>query len=250
MSHRADSVRLGKHDPKIDSRTLQFSDYLPTTPKAPAKANWIAKGASDWGMMLNDKLGDCTCAAKGHAEQLWTANASSEVTVADADVLAAYERLGYNPADPNTDQGASCLDSLNDWRSNGIGGHKVAAFAQIDPTNLAQVKFAIANFGLVYIGVALPISAQQQPVWKSVGGKAGAPGSWGGHCIILGSYSPTYLQCITWGEGLSMTNGFFKKYCDEAYAVISDEWITAQGSAPSGLNLTQLQSDLAAITSH
>ena len=44
-------------------------------------------------MMLNDSIGDCTCAAAGHLIMEWTANAGKEVVPADgvlARVLAEF----------------------------------------------------------------------------------------------------------------------------------------------------------------
>jgi hypothetical protein len=43
-----------------------------------------------------------------------------------------------------------------------------------------------------------------------------------------------------------MTVAFWKKYCDEAHALLSQDWLTAKGS-PDGFNQTQLQTDLSAI---
>jgi hypothetical protein len=43
-----------------------------------------------------------------------------------------------------------------------------------------------------------------------------------------------------------MTRAFWQAYCDEAHALLSPDWIAAQGS-PSGFDLAQLQADLSAI---
>src|SRR5580658_8869232 len=58
-------AKLGKKAPKIDSRTLRLAKYLTAVPPPPASCDWT-KGVTEWGMMLNDALGDCTCAAIGH----------------------------------------------------------------------------------------------------------------------------------------------------------------------------------------
>jgi hypothetical protein len=43
---------------------------------------------------------------------------------------------------------------------------------------------------------------------------------------------------------------FYDAYMDEAFAVLSADWInTKVGSAPSGFNMTALQQDLAQVTS-
>ncbi len=116
-----------------------------------------------WGMMANDRLGDCTCAGMGHFLQLVTANAQgSPVTLSDQDIILAYEAAcGYNPGDPRTDQGGVEIDILNYWRTNGIGpaGHKITAFVAVNPLTHREVMQALALFGGLYTGVALPVSA-------------------------------------------------------------------------------------------
>ena len=58
--------RLGKKPAVFDSRTLRFGAYLTTTlPAPPAAVDW-GKKVPSWPMYLNDKYGDCTCAAAGH----------------------------------------------------------------------------------------------------------------------------------------------------------------------------------------
>ena len=48
---------------------------------------------------------------------------------------------------------------------------------------------------------------------------------------------------------MPMTWEFFDKYCDEAYAAISPDFLGDGARTPSGFDLGQLQSDLAQITS-
>jgi hypothetical protein len=43
-----------------------------------------------------------------------------------------------------------------------------------------------------------------------------------------------------------MTVAFWNKYCDEAHALLTQDWIGSKGS-PGGFNLAQLQTDLKAI---
>jgi len=44
-----------------------------------------------------------------------------------------------------------------------------------------------------------------------------------------------------------MTWGFLHTYADEAFAVLSPDWIAKTGLAPNHFNLSQLQADLAAL---
>jgi len=60
--------KLGKKPARHDPRTLQMANYL-ALPAFPASRDWTNKAKPAWGMMLNDQLGDCTCAAIGHIIQ-------------------------------------------------------------------------------------------------------------------------------------------------------------------------------------
>lgn len=173
---------LGKLPPRLDSRTLQLADYLllphdassgqgtalpakRALAPAPRSVDWTAKVPS-WPMFSNDTIGDCTAAAAAHMIQCWTANAGDAVTPTDAQVVAAYSATGhYLPGNPSTDQGAVELDVLNFWRQQGIAGHKIAAYVSFSPQNLEHTRQAMNIFGGIYVGLALPLSAQNQDVW-------------------------------------------------------------------------------------
>jgi hypothetical protein len=154
------------------------------------------------------------------------------------------------------------------------------------PLPIAQ---AIWLFGGAYIGIELPIRAQKQDVWDVPAnpGPEDEPGSWGGHAVYLVGYdlpvappvappvaqallpvdgaaqpaAPTNgrtqpgvavlptLTCITWGAPKKMTLAWFEKYCSEAYALVSKDWLAATGLSPSGFDLAALEADLKEVTS-
>ena len=244
------TIKLGKQAARHDVRTLQFSNYMKAAaPPAPPKLEDWTKKVKTWPMMLNNKLGDCTCACAGHMIEEWTTYAHAPgYTPTDPQILQAYEAVsGYNPKDPNTDNGAVILDVLNYWRQTGIAGHPISAFVALEPKNHEQVQDAVYLFGNCYLGVQLPLSAQNQKVWSvPPGGPTGqgAPGSWGGHAIPIVEYDSRGVTVITWGEKLRATWSFLDTYCDEAYAVLSADWIAANEQAPNNFDLDQLQADL------
>jgi hypothetical protein len=179
----------------------------------------------------------------------------AEATVSDQKIVSAYSAItGYNPQTGAHDDGAVETDVLNFWRRHGIGGHKIMAYTALEPGNTTHVETAVELFGGCYIGLALPISAQTQQVWTVPPGGAtgpGKPGSWGGHAVPVVAYDHHGLTVVTWGELKQMTWGFWAAYCDEAYAVLSQDFLKkgADGSliAPNGFDLSALEADLKAV---
>jgi len=246
-------MKLGKSSPVHDPRTLMLANYLDTEtlPAAPAKYMYAKNiPAAGWGMMDNDKIGDCTCAAAGHLLMEWTDDNSALFTPQDQDIIKAYSAItGYNPVTGKNDNGAVENKVLNYWRKAGIAGHKIFAYASLEPQNESHIKLATFLFGGCYIGLSLPLTAQTQKVWSVPPGGTkgkGAPGSWGGHAVCVVGYDSHGLTIITWGATKKMTWSFWTAYCDEAYAIISTDF-TGTKTAPSGFDLTALQQDLKQI---
>lgn len=262
VNHSA--MKLGKRPAVQDSRTLRLSNYLLSYLPPPPDNIDYSNGIQDFGMMLNDQLGDCTIAAIGHAIQIWTAarQFGSEVTVPD-EIIKKYYSLwdGYVPGDASTDCGGVELDVLKQWRNSDFAGYKLLAFADPAPGDMEHVMQAVYLFGGLYIGLELPESAQEQEVWdvpKSSfwdrveaffsGSKtpSSAPGSWGGHAVFVCGYDDNGLTCITWGKLKRMTWPFWHKYCDEAHALLSDAWLSQNPA--TGFDLESLTQDLKFIT--
>ncbi len=248
-------LKLGKSAARHDPRTLQMAAYVtPSLPTPPASFDLTTKVKSSWGMMENDQLGDCTCAAAGHLIMEWTANAGKKMIVpTNKQIVAAYSAVtGYNPTTGANDNGAVEIDVLNYWRQTGIAGHKIGAFVALEPSNHNHVMDAVYMFEGCYIGVQLPISAQAQTQnhqpWSVPPGGAtgdGKPGSWGGHAIPVVAYDARGVTVVTWGALQTMTWTFWEAYCDEAYAILSPDYLNNQQQAPQGFSMAQLQADLA-----
>ena len=246
------AMKLGKNAARHDSRTLELAAYLTAKlPLAPESVDFFRK-VKRWPMMANNKTQDCTCAAAGHMIQEWTANASTnEVVLSDREIISAYAAIsGYNPRTGEHDTGATALDVLNFWRRSGIGKHKIRAYAALEPKNLEHIRITVYLFGSSYFGFQLPASAKGQHVWAvppSGGAGPGAPGSWGGHAVPVVGYDARTVTVVSWGHLIRATWGFVQMYCDEAYAVLSDDWLR-QNKTPEGFSLTALDGDLKAVT--
>jgi hypothetical protein len=59
---------------------------------------------------------------------------------------------------------------------------------------------------------------------------------------------PPTLTCVTWGRPKKMTWAWFEKYCSEAYALVSKDWLESTGVSLSGFDLATLANDLKLVT--
>jgi hypothetical protein len=247
-------LKMGKSVARHDPRTLLLASYVtPSLPTPPASFDISAK-VTAWGMMDNDQIGDCTCAAAGHLIMEWTANAGKKAaTPTDKQIVAAYSAItGYNPVTGANDNGANELDVLNYWRQTGIAGHKIDAYMALEPSNHNHIMDSVYIFEGCYIGVQLPISAQaqtqnHQPWSVPPGGPSGdgKPGSWGGHAVPVVAYDARGVTVVTWGALQVMTWTFWEAYCDEAYSLLSKDYLNGKKQAPQGFSMNALQEDLA-----
>lgn len=250
-------VKLGKLAPRHDDRTLKLHNYidLAALPPAPTSTNRVQPFAARFPMFMNDTLGDCTCAAVGHMQQFWGDLSGAKEQFTDTDIELLYEKVGgYVPGNPSTDNGADELTVLNYWRKFGIksgtGQKKIFGYASVNPSHVEMVKVGSWLFEGLYIGVALPVTAQTQPVWDVVpnGGADAEPGSWGGHAVPVVDYNASTLTIVTWGALKEMTWAFWNKYIDEAYAVLSTDAVKASGVTAEGFKLAQLTADIKGLS--
>ena len=247
--------KLGKREKRIDNRTLQLNKYTVKT-APPPKKNWLT-GIPSIPMYLNDTLGCCVIACMAHMLDQWSYLTTGKIIGFTNDqITAMYTAIGgYNPHAPlvngqnPTDNGCDMLTAMKYWRTNGFCGHKIAGFAEVNTTSPTEFERAICWYGSITIGVNLPLAIQSLSDWPAPPNLVGdwAPGSWGGHCVDSAAYFPGTQTVETWGSELQMSDVFFKSYCDEAYVVFFPGWVMANGQSPSGLNVQQLQADLAAL---
>jgi hypothetical protein len=238
-------MRLGKKDAKFNVNALHLARYVSKAYVPPAFAD-NTYGISNWGMMMNDTLGDCTIAACGHALQVFT---GGKINEPDATIESYYSKwCGYVKGDPSTDNGGVELDVLNDWKAQTLDGHVLEGFVQPQPQNLSHVMHSIAEFGGVYIGFQVPNSAMTQfqngQVWDIVPDDGGIAGGHAVFCPAYHTFDPTYnrettITAITWGQKQKMTLAFWEKYCDESHTLLAAAW------RPAGVNLAALRADLA-----
>lgn len=251
------AFKLGRLPRARNPRIPHFAALIAgaALPPPPASVDYTTALPPNLGAMLNDRLGDCTCAAVYHALQVWSANANPPIdTEPDSNVLSLYkEACGYNPGDASSDQGGVEQEVLAYLLNTGfpIGNgerHKIAAFVEVDPRNTDDVKRAIADCGVAYIGFSVPtyLMASGPPaVWDV--STSGDQSIEGGHAVVLAGYGLYGVKVISWGQIYTMTWAFFAQYCDEVYAIADPDWVASTGRTPGGLSLADLEAQMQAL---
>jgi hypothetical protein len=187
---------------------------------------------------------------------LWTALGSGKMVVPTADqVLKFYSQAtGYDPnqTQPDgsnpTDNGADMVTIAKDADVMALAGHVEDAYGTIDPLNMTHFKWAICLFGCVPLGINLQQAQMDQfnanHAWNY------EPGSpiIGGHDVLAVEYRPNgCVGVITWGKRWTCTPSFMNAQngiISEMVPVVSHDFITPNGVAPSRLNLKQMIADL------
>lgn len=244
-------VKLGRNTPysEAEKPRLLLDRYL-TAIEVPAVVDYASEVIS-WPMYGNDTIGDCTAACAGHQVQAWTRYTGAEADIPQDDIIQLYSAVsGYDPSTGANDNGAVIQDVLAYWRKSGVpvAGHQILAFAQLK--DLSQVRQALYVFGSVYLGVNFPQSALDQFDADQPWDVSGDGTIVGGHAVPLqyaGTGTVPY-EVITWAKPQGMTQAFLDTYCEEAWVVITADWLDKNGHTPAGLDLQQLGADLAALT--
>jgi hypothetical protein len=215
--------------------------------------------SEDWGMLGNDAVGDCVIADNGHKVMLWSANrpGGKMIMPTTAEILAYYSALtGYDPSDPNTDQGADPTANADYLVANGItiGGvhHKVDAWVPVDPTNADGSKWATHLFGCQTWCVSLPQSAMDQfgagQPWTVL---ADDGGLLGGHdilnCYYASSAGKDWWYPITWGKRQRADDPWRAKYLTMAIAYLSKDMFNQQAADAAGFQYQALVTALNAV---
>lgn len=243
-------MKLGKLPATRDPRDLLFARYRTAalTP-APIGFDHTSLITTAWGMLGNDKVGDCAIAGPAHETMLLNAEAGKQVLFDEASVLGAYSAItGYNPADPSTDQGSNVRDVLKYRSTLGLpdasgARHTIGAYVALTLGDWNQLLEALYIFECVGVGIRFPASAMDQF-------NAGKP--WdipisaieGGHYIpVVARRTPTSVTVVTWGKEQEMTEAFYAGTCDEAWAFVSSEDLTS-GRTLEGFDLAGLTQDL------
>jgi hypothetical protein len=182
-------------------------------------------------------------------EMVWSRIAAQPKDFNEQQVLDLYNRCNNG-----ADDGCTELFVLNEWRHNGLADSKIYAYAEVPTADPLLVKQAAYLFSGLYIGIAMPVTAQAQvqaqQSWDVVAnGPAAQAWSWGGHAVSIVGYDDTGLVCVTWGRLQRMTWAFWQQYVEEAWAIIPEDFeqLPVGQRIVGALDFTQLVNDLQAI---
>lgn len=245
--------KLGKLAPHPESThpRVKLSNHLAVSklPPTPPVVDY-ASAVKVWPMYMNDQLGDCTCAGIAHSVQAWTAYAQGLVTLPNSAVLGLYEKMGYVPGDPSTDNGAVEQDVLHEVQQNGIGGHKILAYAQVNHQDINEMKTALYLFGSLYLGAQMPQSALDQTnagqPWQIVSGSPIV----GGHAFVAQRWDAAQspMSVVTWGQLQRVDLEWWLAYGEEAWAIITEDWFLANGGSVTGMDEVSLGDEFAIMS--
>lgn len=211
-------------------------------------------------MFKNNEAGDCPVATIGHHIQAMSAAvAGAPADIPDESIIDAYcditagEGARYDPATGENDNGTVPSDALEYWRGHGIAGHRCTGWVGLSPQNTAEVRYACATFCGFQASLALPLSAAEQydrhepwtcgPSWQL----KNRPGSWGYHRVWIGAYDKFSLYAATWDRIQPIDLRWFLRYCVDADAVVSRDFVNGAGIAPTGISWEELLKDLSAL---
>lgn len=209
---------------------------------------------TDWQMLGNDQYGDCVWAGGDHETMMINAMNQRTVSFTEENALADYAAVtGFNPDDPNTDQGTDMHAAMDYRRGTGLVDaqgqrHKIGAYVSLEPGNWAQMLEALRAFDFVAIGFEFPDYAMDEfnagkPWTYRSGGQID-----GGHYVpVVGRPHSWTIAVVTWGAVQLMGRRFYEHYSDEAYGIVTPETLDGTGRTPEGLDLAALNFALAAL---
>lgn len=212
--------KLGRLPPSAEqrARALPFKNYQ-TKPLLPAPKTCRNSDGAAIGVFGNDTYGNCTVVALANLRAIIAEKymLGAPLTTTEK-CVATYFRLSGGK-----DTGLVEHDVLNaGMQGLDLGGdtYMIATWVTVDLDDKETCKSLINLFGALYVGIALPLSAQTQTVWTPTTGRDAAPNSWGGHAALIANYTETEYGIITWGKEQLCDNDWEEEYVVEAHCLL------------------------------
>lgn len=255
-------MKYGKLAPTRPVGLKDLDQYLKAPLAAPpASVKPPGIPVDGWGMLGNgpdptvtwtgdgfnneEGCGDCTKAGEAHAYDALTwdegLREAKNHPNSNQVVSAYFAETG------GVDSGLDCGSVLQKAYSVGAYGQKIGGYGPINYKNTTLLKQLVASFGVAYIGIQCPESAETQAnenkTWSVVPGSPIA----GGHCIIIVGYDDAtgLYAIVSWGRLYYATYEFIETYMDEAWGLLAPA-IATKGEFDK-IDFAQLEADLASI---
>ena len=242
---------LGRQPLDPTKPKLRLRSLATERPQPPTTCDWLS-AIPQWRMLANDQVGCCTCTSAAHtAIEVDKHGQDRALTITDDQVLEMYRAVsGWDGVIGSaSDVGATLQDACDYWHKTGVAGNTIAAFAWINPQDVDLVRACIATFGSVYTGFWVTSAAMSQfnngRPWTTTSSSSRILG---GHCVHLGAYDADTFTCVTWGRTQKMSVGFYRRWFDEIVVPVDLDWMRANGTSPTGLDVARLNADYEALT--
>lgn len=208
-----------------------------------------------WGMLANDRFGDCYWASAAHEFQAIRHRVGRDPEFDDNTVLDAYGtylglygRAGLE-ADPSADRGTDAREGARFRREHGIADaaghtHRIGAYAfETDPRQLPALIDAL---GAVTVCVELTDECERE---FGAAERAGEDFTWdisdgevvGGHAIAGIYWTPGGIGVVSWGREGVITYDYLERYMQTTVVYFSRAQLSPYtDESPEGLDKGKL----------
>jgi hypothetical protein len=241
------------HDPSeygklFGALVLDVEHYVDDSIEYPTTLARTAKTATyGYGMLDNDRYGDCMYAAIYHCQESlrlrW--NIAPHEWAASTCLTAYFKGNGQRPCPPGGpgDQGSDPGRAMNFWQTSGLPGHQILGWGYLPPGSQYSKRF-VAEFGAGILTLQLATQQQSQGVdFVYVPGQQ--CGSWGGHAIDADSFDEKGFGVVNWAELGTVDNAMEARCGSGLFIPLTTAALNQGDVGPCGTALADMKSDLA-----
>ena len=223
------------------SRLPWMSHYLRKVPKGPKECRRTV-GFNDWGMLGNNRYGNCVVAGWAHMKQAMSFVDDEKLnSIPESEVNRIYFQL--SPGDNGL-----VIDRFLQWTRSQPHPWTGGPSGVVDPADRDTLKKCVWWLGGAVLGIGVPNewggNVQNGFVWDRVGHFEGVV-----HDVQAVDYNERGLEIITWGARGTITWEGMREQCGEVHAVLAPDWYGQDSKARAvGLDVEALQAYLTEIT--
>lgn len=235
-------------------------DFTPQLTDIAVSSVWTPQSADEsggvrglpWGMLGNDKWGDCYWASSAHEFMAIRQREDAAPSFTDTGVLDAYTGyLGIASGElaPSNDAGTDARLGAKYRRDTGIAdatgrAHHIGAYAF--ESDARQLPALIDALGAVTVCVELTQDAERE---FGLAEQADEDFTWdigsltpvaGGHAIAATYWTPGGIGVVSWGREGVITYDYLERYMQTAVVYFSRAQLDPTGHAPNGLDKGKL----------